>query len=96
MTEMVTGYEYGIDDDLKLQIRPCPSCQQPHELTVNVYAFEKYADGDASLAEAFPELTPGERELLLTGIDDACFKAMPKEEGEEDAIHENPPGEGPG
>jgi hypothetical protein len=81
MTEMVTGYKYGRGDDLVLSIRPCPSCQQPHELTVNLYAYEKWADGVLSIEKAFPGKTPAERELLLTGIDGLCFSKM-KEEGE--------------
>jgi hypothetical protein len=84
MTEMITGYEYGLGDNLILNIRPCPSCRQPHQLIVNVYAFEKWVDGILSLEKAFPDLPPAERELLLTGIDGTCFKNMPKEEDEED------------
>jgi hypothetical protein len=83
VSEMITGYEYGKGETLILTIRPCPSCRQSHKLTVNQFAFENWADRFASLEEAFPELTPAQRELLLTGIDGECWdKAVP--EGDDD------------
>ncbi len=78
--EMITGTEYLPGDKLLLHIRPCPSCKKTHELTVNQYAFEKWADGILTAQEAFPEKTPAERELLLSAIDGVCFADMPEEE----------------
>ena len=85
MSEMVTGYSYLPGDLITLQIRPCPSCGKPHEITVNQYAYEQWADGIATLQEAFPEKTPAELELLLTGIDGECWlkHVAEPEEGEE-------------
>ncbi len=70
------GYEYGQGNDLVIKVRPCPSCGKPHEVTVNICAFENWVDGILPIQDAFPELSPAERELLLTGIDGDCFKNM--------------------
>jgi hypothetical protein len=85
MTEMVTGYQYLPDNQLKLKIRPCPSCGLPHELVVGAIAFENWADGHLPLERAFPGKTPAELELLLTGIDSKCWNTHIREEDEGDA-----------
>ncbi len=72
--EMVTGYKYLAGQKLELTIRPCPYCNLPHTIIVNQYAYENWADGVLSLEKAFPEKTPAERELLLTGIDEQCWR----------------------
>jgi hypothetical protein len=78
---IVTSYKYGING-LELTIRPCPSCGLPHQLTVDQYAYENWLDGIHSIQEAFPDKTPAERELLLTGICGSCFSKMPSEDDE--------------
>ena len=52
----------------------CPVCHKDHDVTVNQYAFEDWANGAMNVQEAFPNHSPAERELLLTGIDDACYQ----------------------
>jgi hypothetical protein len=79
---MVTDLDYLPGNRLKLKIRACPECGIRHELVVGLYDYEKWADGQASVQEAFPDLSPAERELLLTAIDGDCFAAMPSEEDE--------------
>jgi hypothetical protein len=71
--EMITGTRYLPGNRLELTIIPCPSCHQPHTLVVDEFAFENWADGVLSLQKAFPEKTPGELELLLSGIDSECW-----------------------
>jgi hypothetical protein len=80
--QMVTGYKYLPGHKLELQIIPCPACHIPHTLTVDEYAYERWADGLVSLQKAFPGKTPAELELLLTGIDGECFSKMPTEDDE--------------
>jgi hypothetical protein len=80
--KIVTGYRYRDNDKLELFIRACPSCGLPHRLTVDLYAFENWSDGIHSVQEAFPDKTPAERELLLTGICGTCFSKMPGEDDE--------------
>lgn len=86
----VIGYEYLPGSRLKLQIMPCPVCHIPHTLTVNEYAYERWADALVSVQEAFPEKTPAELELLLTGIDGICWNRMPAEDDELDQMTTDP------
>ena len=79
---MVTGYKYLPGSQLELRIRACPVCHIPHTLTVDEYAYERWADGLVSLQEAFPGKLPAELELLLTGIDGICWSRMPAEDDE--------------
>lgn len=51
----------------------CPVCGKSHELRVNHEALERYMYEGVLVQNAFPELSPEERELLITGIDAACW-----------------------
>jgi hypothetical protein len=82
MSQMVTDLDYLPGNRLKLKILPCPVCKIRHEVVVGLYEYDKWADGIVSIEEAFPDLTPAERELLITGIDGECFAAMPTEDDE--------------
>ena len=58
-------------------------CGQRSELDVNEAAHLAWRHG-ALIQDAFPGLSPDERELLMTGTHPACWDAMfPEEEGEE-------------
>jgi hypothetical protein len=82
---LITHYEYLKHEQLELTIRPCPSCGIPHKIIVDRHAYDKWAEGMATIEEAFPELSVEERELLLTGTDEECLKnAFPEKENEED------------
>jgi hypothetical protein len=98
MTEMIRSYAYmgSQPGKVRLIFRSCPCCGESHDLIVDMYKFEQWVDGNLPIQKAFPDLTPAERELFLTAIDGECFRNMPKEEDEEDAIHQNNPGEEPG
>ena len=60
---------------------PCPLCGIHSELTVNKNELETYKKG-ALIQRAFPNLSNGQRELLLTGICPKCWNDMFKEEDE--------------
>ncbi len=93
--EMITRTEYDAGGKLLLHFRRCPACGKPHELKVDQVAFENWSDGVKSLEEAFPDLTPAERELFITAMCGECWDEMPTEEDEavaEACPHEKPEG----
>jgi hypothetical protein len=58
----------------------CPSCKKEWKLEVSLAGIKKWGNG-ACIQDALPELTPAERELLMTGICDPCYQKMfPPEE----------------
>ena len=65
----------------KITLNPiCPECGQPHPVTVETNDLKDFREGRKQADEAFPYLTPGQRELLITGICDACWEHLFGEE----------------
>ena len=60
---------------------PCRLCDTVHDLTVNVEGFVSWQAGEF-IQEALPELSAGERELLISGTCGACFDELFPEEDE--------------
>lgn len=50
----------------------CPMCGQDHEIGVNEMDFWDWQDGELA-QNAFPYLTPNEREMLISGICPDCW-----------------------
>ena len=44
----------------------CPRCQRDWEVTVDEANYQSFKEGDMLAQQAFPELSPAERELLIT------------------------------
>ena len=68
---------------LKTITRTCPFCKLPHsfEIEEELYeAGEKKLLNGSLIQNAFPTLTPSQRELLITGICDDCWDKMFKTE----------------
>lgn len=60
--------------------RRCPFCQQDHTVEVDPHGYALWKRG-AFIQNALPELTPAQREILISGVDDACWqRAFPPEE----------------
>ena len=59
--------------------RNCPFCGKKHSITVDSdelnRGMEAYRNG-ALIQNAFPNFTPSQREFILTGICDKCWKSM--------------------
>lgn len=72
------SYKWLPDDMLQLTFE-CPVCYKDHSVTVNQYAFEDWAIGAMPVQEAFPNHSPAERELLMTGIDNDCYQKLSAE-----------------
>lgn len=60
----------------------CRQCLRTYELEYSVTEFQNW-QGGARIQDAMPRLTPGERELLISGICSTCFDKLFGEENEE-------------
>lgn len=52
----------------------CPICGAEFELEMTNEQYEKYINGEDFIQDIFPDWTPGQREMLITGICDECWK----------------------
>lgn len=52
----------------------CTQCGNKIEVSVRNEDLAKWKSGKHHVQDCFPYLTPGERELFITGICDDCFK----------------------
>jgi hypothetical protein len=59
--------------------RKCPECRKLYSITVSEDALIAWHDG-MKVQRAFPDLTPSQRELLITGICSSCWDTLTKEE----------------
>ena len=50
----------------------CTMCENEHVITVDAPELFRYNRG-AHMQDAFPHLTPDERELLISGICGSCY-----------------------
>ena len=65
----------------KITLNPkCPVCGKPHSVTVEVQDLKDFREGRKHPQEAFSYLNDGQRELLITGICDACWEELFAEE----------------
>ena len=55
--------------------KPCMVCGKTTGLTLDLDKVQLWRDG-ALVQNVWPEWTPGERELLITGTHDECWDAM--------------------
>lgn len=62
--------EDGIGN-VRLKVR-CMMCRQVHTFQVRLEQYREYRAG-ALVQDAFPNLTPGQRELLISGFCDPCW-----------------------
>lgn len=64
-----------------LTTKPCPRCGNADELLVNGSDYEKYMAG-MRVQDAFPTLSAGRREQILTGYHPECWDIDIKEDEE--------------
>lgn len=60
----------------------CIVCNKTYELPVYEEDYNKYMAHECMVQDAFPYLTPDQRELLISGICDSCFDNLFDEEEE--------------
>jgi hypothetical protein len=57
---------------VKITTMPCPECGKTSEMEVDPDALRRWQQGEL-IQNAFPNMTPNERELLVTGTHPACW-----------------------
>ena len=62
---------------------PCPVCNRSATLVVDADAVTRWKDG-AFVQDAFPFMSPADREVLISGTHPACWTEMFGEEEEEE------------
>lgn len=60
----------------------CPCCGKEQVVTVDVNRYEAWRRGELMIQHALPDLTPDQREVLLSGICPECWDKMFKEDPE--------------
>lgn len=70
------------DKDLVGYTATCPFCGKQQTIKVHPVNLEAYKNG-ALLQDAFPSLTPAEREAIKTGICSDCWDEMFKDPDED-------------
>ena len=74
------GRETLAEGKIKVTIkRTCPHCQKEATVKVSDAGYALWQKG-VSIQKAFPELTPDQREILLTGLHPECWEDIFKEE----------------
>lgn len=63
-----------IDDEVTV-FGPCHFCKAPQSVTVNKTDLDKFRDGRFA-QDCFPDLSPSQREFLISGICDKCWDDM--------------------
>lgn len=54
----------------------CAQCGRRVEMQISKYDFSRWKEQGVSPQEAFPYLTPGEREMFISRTCEPCFDAM--------------------
>lgn len=65
-------------DTVLIKTLSCFCCGKASTLPVDIKSYLKWKDG-ASIQMAFPSMSPGERELLITGTHPECWDRMFKD-----------------
>lgn len=62
----------------------CTQCNKEYIFDITLEQYKKYISGEDYIQNIFPEISPGLRELFISGICPDCWsKIFPKEENEE-------------
>lgn len=70
------------DGSITLVLNPCPACSVPGEVPgLSRRAYNDWSMNDVPIEEAFPQLDPDTRHMLVSGIHGKCLDEMfPPEE----------------
>lgn len=66
------------DDKALIQTRPCHMCGKTHKILLDKDAFQAWYGG-VHAQVAFPDMTPGQREILISGTCEPCWDRLFKE-----------------
>ena len=68
--------------------KDCVHCEKEFEIHVNKDDYKEWTDNGTLIQQAMPYLTPGERELLISGTCDECWDRMFGDNDEEEEVEE--------
>ena len=57
-------------------VKRCICCRQIKVVEVNKDGYIRWQVGEAHIQDALPELSAGDRELLISGVCSTCFDEM--------------------
>tara|TARA_R110002020_G_scaffold7496_1_gene31500 strand:- start:19046 stop:19294 length:249 start_codon:yes stop_codon:yes gene_type:complete len=78
----VVSRDYNTDT-YTVETEPCIMCDEISNVEITSQGLFYYNQGKL-IQECFPELSIGDRELLITGTHDECFNELYAEEGQQD------------
>jgi hypothetical protein len=58
------------------KIIECKFCQSNFVVSVDVDAYERWQNGEGFIQDLMPDMSPSERELLISQTCDDCFDAI--------------------
>lgn len=70
-----------------VQTGTCMWCQKPSSLTMTEEQLARYEStkrNGGTIQDALPEMSAGDREMLITGTHEACFDSIFADEEDED------------
>lgn len=62
--------------NIKVLTKPCPMCGKTKTLTVDKDNYRRWSHREMLAQEAFPELSPEDRERLISGTCPDCWNKM--------------------
>lgn len=69
---------------MKTVCKVCPECGKKNYIEMSDEQYQKYTEGSDLIQRIFPEMSPAQREILITGICEDCWnKLFPIDEDEE-------------
>lgn len=54
----------------------CKKCGSQHFIYVDLFKYAKWKEGEGLIQDMLPDLTPSQRELILSGLCNDCFNEM--------------------
>ena len=75
---VINGIAMGVkqEGEMEMDIEvKCHHCDEEYSIEVSVEGYEKWENGEL-IQKALPELSSGERELLISGTCDDCWDEM--------------------
>jgi hypothetical protein len=72
-----------MSDTIAVKTKTCCVCDKFEVLTLNRQAVERWQDGEY-IQNAFPDMSDGDRELLISGTHSECWDKLFSAEGDDE------------
>lgn len=83
MSQRWTSEVWSTDDGVLITCRPCMVCGHGSVIPVSTNQYRGYCAG-LSVQVVFPDWTPAEREMLISGTHPECWELLFSDADEED------------